>query len=138
MRVDAARKGGYAASTASTRRAVSSGSFAVAEPAAPLATAGAAATRSISSLSALVALQELEGAAERRGRAVRRGRATLDALEALKLGLLAGELDAAALGHLKAAAAAMNEPSGDARLDSVLAEVGLRAAVEIAKLSRVP
>jgi hypothetical protein len=137
MRVDAARKGGYAASAAPGRRAASGG-FSVETATSPAAAAAASAPRAVASLSALVALQSVEEPGERKGRAVRRGRAALDALDAIKLGLLSGEVDTAALGRLKAAAAGMGEPSGDAGLDSVLAEVELRAAVEIAKLSRGP
>ena len=62
----------------------------------------------------------------------------MDALEEIKLGLLAGTLDADALERLRASAVAMNESSGDSRLDSVLAEVDLRAAVELAKLGQMP
>jgi hypothetical protein len=83
-------------------------------------------------------LQGFEEPGERRSRAVKRGRAALDALEDIKMGLLSGGLDAAALARLRAAAAGMGEPSGDSRLDSVLAEVELRTAVELAKLSRTP
>jgi hypothetical protein len=138
MRVDAARASGYAASAAPARRAAGEG-FSVAESGQAATTSGAAAPRAVASLGALIALQAFdEEPRERRNRAVKRGRATLDALEELKIGLLSGDLNAPALARLKSAAAGMGETSGDPGLDSVLAEVGLRAAVELAKLSRTP
>lgn len=92
--------------------------------------------RAIASLDALIALQSVEDATERRRRIARRGQRALDALEELKLSLLAGGLDPAAMARLQSIAGALAEPSGDDRLDGVMAEIGLRAAVEIAKFSR--
>ena len=59
---------------------------------------------------------------ERRRRGLKRGRHALDALDALKLALLAGIADSGALASLKVAASALGESSGDPGLDSVLAE----------------
>jgi hypothetical protein len=91
--------------------------------------------RTIGGLEALLALQEgVEEPAERRRRAVKRGRSALDALDALKLGLLSGTLDTAALARLRTAAAGLSEPSGDPGLDTVMAEIDLRVEVELAKI----
>jgi hypothetical protein len=65
---------------------------------------------------------------------VKRGRLALDALEELKIGLLGGELTSGTLQKLKAVAAHLQNGSGDAALDGVLAEIELRVEVEIAKL----
>ena len=65
---------------------------------------------------------------------MKRGRSALDALDALKLGLLSGTFDTGALARLKSVAASLAEPSGDPALDSVLAEIELRAQVELAKI----
>ena len=73
---------------------------------------------------------------ERRRRSVKRGRNALDALDAIKVGLLAGTLDAAALAKLKAAASEAGEVSGCPKLDGILAEIELRAGVELAKFER--
>ena len=54
----------------------------------------------IGGIDALLALQGLEDSTERRRRAVKRGRGALDALDDLKLALLAGSLDAGALARL--------------------------------------
>src|SRR5438045_2858741 len=100
------------------------------------ATRGATATagmRNIGGIDALLALQGVEEPGERRRKAVKRGRSALDALDALKLGLLSGTLDTAALARLKSAGAGLTEPTGDPGLDTVLAEIALRVDVELAK-----
>jgi hypothetical protein len=89
----------------------------------------------VGGIDALVALQGTPDPAERRRRAVRQGRGALDALDALKLGLLGGRLDAAALRRLQASAAELSMSSGDPGLDDVLVQIELRAAVELAKFS---
>ena len=83
-------------------------------------------------------MQGIEDPTERRRRSVRQGRIALDALDELKLGLLAGILDVGTLGRLKAAAAGLKEASGDPGLDSVMSEIELRVEVEIAKMGRGP
>ena len=61
--------------------------------------------QAIGGIDTLVALQGMDDPAERRRRAVRKGRSALDALDALKLGLVSGDLDASALNRLRAMAA---------------------------------
>jgi hypothetical protein len=95
---------------------------------------GPTGVRNIGGIDALLALQGVDEAGERRRKAVKRGRGALDALDALKLGLLSGALDAAALARLKAAAVGLAEPTGEAGLDTVLAEIALRVEVELAKV----
>jgi hypothetical protein len=85
---------------------------------------------------ALIALQGVEDPTERRKRAVKQGRNALDVLEGLRLGLLDGTLDGSAVGRLKAVAEGLKQSSGDEGLDSVLAEIGLRVEVELAKARR--
>ena len=96
--------------------------------------------QAIGGIDTLVALQGMDDLPERRKRAVRRGRSALDALDALKLGLVSGDLDASALNRLRAMAADLagdlQEPTGDSGLDGVLSEIDLRVQVEIAKLTR--
>jgi hypothetical protein len=115
-----------------TRRTSASG-FAVSEEEAAQTPNSPAALRTIGGIDALIALQGIEDPTQRRRRAVKHGFHALDALDELKLGLLAGTLDQSALLRLKAAATALKTESGDARLDSVLAEIDLRAEVELAK-----
>jgi hypothetical protein len=93
-------------------------------------------TRSIGGIDTLLALQGVEEPGERRRKAVKRGRSALDALDALKLGLLSGTFDTGALARLKSVTAGLAEPSGDPALDAVLAEIELRAQVELAKIGK--
>jgi hypothetical protein len=92
----------------------------------------------IGGIETLIALQAYEDIGERRRRGVRRGRGALDALDALKLGLLSGSLDMAALARLKSAASELSERSGDLGLDNILAEIELRVEVELAKIGMPP
>ena len=80
-----------------------------------------------------MALQGVEDPAERKKRAVAKGRNALDVLDALKLGLLDGSVDGSTLARLKVAAEGLTEGSGDSGLDTVLGEIDLRVAVELAK-----
>jgi hypothetical protein len=114
-------------------RPASGGSFSLAGTEAPQAQNPAVALRTLGGIDALIALQGVKDPVERRRRAVKYGRRALDALDELKIGLLAGTLDQATMLRLKAAAADLHESSGDERLDQVLAEIDLRVEVELAK-----
>jgi hypothetical protein len=135
MRVYATGTAAAAAPTPGSRRA-QSGTFALTENDSPRAARQAAAPRAVATLDALMALQGFDDPSERRRRAIKRGRTLLDALDDLKLGVLAGSLDAPALGRLRELAEGLGEQTGDPRLDAIMAEIDLRAAVELAKLSR--
>jgi hypothetical protein len=54
-------------------------------------------------------------------------------LDSLKIAVLDGTLDQSTLARLKVAAEGLTEESGDPGLDSVLSEIDLRVAVELAK-----
>jgi hypothetical protein len=125
---------GTALATAPTvARRSSGGTFAPAEANVAQAQSAAVALRTLGGIDALIALQGIEDPVERRRRAVKHGRRALDALDELKLGLLAGTLDQATMLRLKAVSADLHDASGDDRLDQVLAEIDLRVAVELAK-----
>jgi hypothetical protein len=96
------------------------------------------APRNIGGIDTLLALQGVEEPGERRRRAVKRGRGALDALDALKIGLLSGTLDATALQRLKAASSGLREQTGEPGLDTVMAEIALRVEVELAKIGLPP
>jgi Class II flagellar assembly regulator len=121
------------ASSPTTKRGAS-GTFSLEGDSATRAATATSGTRSIGGIDALLALQGVEEPGERRRKAVKRGRSALDALDALKLGLLSGTFDTGALARLKLMAASLAEPSGDPALDAVLAEIELRAQVELAKI----
>ena len=113
-------------------------SFSVGNEAAPRAAAGAGAPRLIGGIDALLALQGFDDPLERRRRAVKRGRTALDALDALKLGLLIGTLETGTLAALKSMAAELSDRTGEPDLDTILAEIELRVAVELAKIGMPP
>jgi class II flagellar assembly regulator FliX len=119
--------------TASQPRRASSTSFKVEDQEEPRQASAAPTLRTIGGIEALLALQGLADPAERRRRAIGRGRNALDALDELKLGVLAGTLDAGALARLKSVATELRDGSGEAKLDIVLAEIELRVEVELAK-----
>lgn len=110
-----------------------SGTFSVEDEQASRPASGTPTLRTVGGIDALLALQGLEDSTERRKRAVKRGRNALDALDELKIGLLAGKLDTSSLARLKSVTAELTETSGDGRLDTVLAEIALRVEVELAK-----
>jgi hypothetical protein len=132
MRVYGPNGTALAAAPAAARRSVG-GTFTVAEGGMSQPQTAAVALRTLGGIDALIALQGVEDPTERRRRAVKYGRRALDALDELKLGLLAGTLDQAAMLRLKSVAGDLHEPTGDVRLDQVMAEIDLRVSVELAK-----
>jgi len=132
MRVYGPNGTAVATSPPSSRR-TAGGAFVPAEAHSPQPQNPAVALRTLGGIDALIALQGIEEPAERRRRAVKHGRRALDALDELKLSLLAGSLDQGTLLRLKTVAADLKDGSGDERLDAVLAEIDLRVAVELAK-----
>ena len=132
MRIQGTHSTGVA-SPSSTARRSASGTFSL-ESDTPARTAGApSGVRTIGGIETLLALQGVDEPGERRRKAIKRGRGALDALDALKIGLLSGTLDTAALARLKTVSAGLNEPTGDPGLDNVMAEIALRVEVELAK-----
>lgn len=119
------------------RPARATGGFNLPAASTPSGPSTATATSSVSSLagvSALMALQGVEDPTERRRRAVRRGHGLLDRLDELKMALLSGQDGSAALSRL---AHDLKEErpdvDSDQGLKSVLDQIELRAAVEMAK-----
>jgi Class II flagellar assembly regulator len=132
MRVEGPNRIGQPPSPAAARRP-SGGAFSLSEAGSAQAQSPAVALRTLGGIDALIALQGIEDPVERRRRAVKHGRRALDALDELKIGLLAGTLDQASMLRLKSVAADLHDASGDDGLDQVLAEIDLRVAVELAK-----
>src|SRR6476469_10758089 len=133
MRIQGTSAATVPTASPSARRSAS-GTFSLDSESSTRAATATAGMRNIGGIDALLARQGVEEPLERRRKAVKRGRSALDALDALKLGLLSGTLDTGALARLKSVTAALAEPSGDAVLDAVLAEIELRAQVELAKI----
>jgi hypothetical protein len=93
----------------------------------------------LADLNAVLTLQEAPDATSRnrsRQRARERGNLMLDHLEELRLGLLLGTVPLAKLETLGQLVRAKREYIDDPKLLAILDEIELRAAVELAKLSR--
>ncbi len=86
-------------------------------------------------IGALLALQVVGDPLSSRKRAVQDGSDILDGLDRIKVALLEGWVPVDRLERL-AAIVAERSASGDERLDQLLAEIELRARVELAKLGR--
>ncbi len=84
----------------------------------------------------LLAIQASGERLEARRRAIRRGRGILDGLDRLKIGLLSGAVSQADLLSIRAQLMQQREQSDDPRLNDLLAQVDLRAEVELAKLEK--
>lgn len=93
-----------------------------------------AATQGVMGVEALLALQDVGGPLERKRRAVRRAGRILDVLDEIKVALLDGDLSAAELDRLRRAVRDERGLTDDPKLEAVLDEIELRAAVEVAKL----
>jgi hypothetical protein len=124
---------GTALATAPKTARRAAGGFALSEDEAPRQSGPSGSLRAISTVDALIALQGVENPTERKKRAVAKGRNALDVLDALKLGLLEGDVDQPMLARLKVAADGLGDTSGDPMLDAILGEIDLRVAVELAK-----
>lgn len=85
---------------------------------------------------ALLQIQEAPEREPGRAAAVHRGAELLDRLDGLRLALLAGAIPPTRLRALADALAARREASCDPRLDEIIGEIELSAAVELAKLNR--
>jgi hypothetical protein len=117
--------------------AKAAGGFSVsqASSAAPAASvAPTAGLTGVSSIDALLALQSVGSPLERKRKAVKRASEILDVLDEVKIALLDGAADPKALTRLMEAIREERGDTEDPKLESVLNEIELRAAVEMAKL----
>jgi len=85
---------------------------------------------------ALLALQDVGGPLEGKRRAVRRAGRILDVLEEVKLALLDGRLSMGQLDRLRRAVRDERDLTDDPKLENLLNDIELRAAVELAKLEQ--
>lgn len=134
MRIDGPGRSASVGSGKGARKAEGGPAFELGGTVKPQEARAASAAQSVAGLDALLALQMVDDPLAGRRRGVRRGRAMLDALDELKLSLLAGRLPARDLARLLAAVEGRERDSEDPRLESLLDEIELRARVELAKL----
>jgi hypothetical protein len=99
-------------------------------------TGGVNRASSVMGVDALLALQDVGGPLERKRRAVRRASRILDVLDEVKLALLDGQLSVGQLDRLRRAVRAERDLTEDPKLEGLLDEIELRAAVEVAKLEQ--
>jgi len=92
---------------------------------------------SLTPVDALIALQEVGDATSGRKRAMGRGRELLDLLDGVRHGLLVGGISRTKLGALVQAVKSERLGVDDPRLQQVLDEIELRAAVEMAKYDQL-
>lgn len=90
----------------------------------------------VGTLDSLLSLQEIGDEPDRRQRSRQHAEDLLDQLEEVRLGLLSGRLSVPLLERIARFLAERPQDSGDPRLESILQDIELRAAVELAKLQR--
>jgi hypothetical protein len=136
MRVDTRQPSRTTSGVSSGRRAEGTRGFSLdAAPETPAQTSGTTAATTLAGLDAVLLLQtETETPQQRRRRAAQRGHDLLDGLDRLKAAILGGRVAAQELRAVATRLAERNGTSGDPRLDGLMAEIELRAAVELAKL----
>ena len=125
-------------STQRTRRTSSSGSVSFSEYLSDAdetsSTAEASAPPPASALSGILALQEISDEEVKRQKAYKQVHLTLDALEELRNALLLGQVPPHLLMRIAQRIADQKQDVTDPRLLSIMKDVELRAAVELAKL----
>jgi hypothetical protein len=88
----------------------------------------------IGAMGGLLGAQEVDEREARRHKAIKQGRITLDTLEKLRDALLMGTLPTATIKQLEQLAISERAQATDPLLKSILDEIEVRAAVELAKL----
>jgi hypothetical protein len=107
------------------------------EAAGVTSTGGVNSVAGVMGVDALLALQDVGGPLERKRRAVGRASRILDVLDEIKLALLGGDLNLSQLDRLRRAVRDERALTDDPKLENVLDQIEIRAAVEIAKLEQV-
>ena len=88
----------------------------------------------VAAVDALLAIQEVSGSTSGRSVGVRRAEQMLSHLDEIRLGLLEGAIPRDHLSSLLEKVRERREDTQDPRLNSIMDEIELRAAVELAKL----
>lgn len=135
MKITSSTPLGYATSTGTQRR--SSGDFSVSRSEGSSKSASTAPTAAAAGMLGLDALMALQGEEDvltgRRRRQIKRSGEMLDALDDLRIGVLSGDIDDAALLRLQSLITEHREEVEDERLQGILNEIETRAFVELAK-----
>ena len=99
---------------------------------------GVSAATPLTPLDALLAMQEAGTSTQGRSKGLSRGGRMLDLLDDVRHGLLRGAIPVSKLESLLTAVRSQRDHVDDPRLAEILDEIELRAAVELAKLDRMP
>ncbi|HEX4195283.1 MAG TPA: flagellar assembly protein FliX [Stellaceae bacterium] len=119
-------------------QAASSGSGFAQALSSDTATTAANAPKTVATVDNLFILQEVgEDLTGRRKAAVKRGDSMLDRLDDIRIALLTGAMPRGQLENLRRMAQERGDILNDPQLQSVLDEIELRVAVELAKLDNV-
>jgi hypothetical protein len=110
--------------------------FAAEETAAEKTAAALTGPGPIAAVDTILALQGIEDSADQRTRGVSHGEQLLQLLDELRDGLLTGGIPRPILHRLAHAISKRRESFADAKLQSVIDEIDLRARVELAKLEQ--
>lgn len=103
-----------------------------------VASASVSAATPLTPLDALLAVQEAGTSTQGRSKGLSRGTRMLDLLDDVRHGLLRGAIPVSKLESLLTAVKSQRDHVDDPRLGEILDEIELRAAVELAKLERMP
>lgn len=133
MKITGPRPTQQTSSSSRKSAAGSGGSFTVDTPQASRATVQAGAASAVNSVDALLALQSVGDYREAKKRATERAMGLLDVLDDLKLALLEGGVPRQRLVALMDMLKTRRDDTQDPRLEAMLDEVEVRAAVELAK-----
>ena len=137
MRIDGPAQLRKAEGPKRTTRAGGNGAvFRLDEPDAPRTAASAGPANTVGDVTALLALQELPDATEGRSRGLKRGHELLDMLDQVRLALLLGRIPESRLKNLLHMVRQRAEGTVDPALRDILADIELRAAVELAKFQQ--
>jgi len=140
IRIDGPGRTGGIQGTGTTRRTEGTGAtFRLPEQEQASRSAVAGGPIGATDVASLLALQSIpsQDPREKKRKAVRRGLDILDVLEGVRLDLLGGGVSPDRLERLVGLMGG-REPTGDERLDALVADIDLRARVELAKLGRFP
>jgi hypothetical protein len=103
----------------------------------PAGPAGIAASSPLAALGTVLAAQEAQDGCGERRRMLARGRSLLDELDQIRVGLLEGTWPEASIRRLASLLQADRPAVAEAKLEAVIDEIELRAAVELAKRQQV-
>ena len=139
MRIEKSRPASASSSVRSLAPAGDKAAFssALGGSAAMVQTQAGSGSMGVSSVAALMVLQAAEDPVEKKRRGARRGRQLLESLDQLKLDILSDKNPAATLSKLDEAMKTVREGTDDPTLESLLDQIELRVAVELAKQNSV-